>query len=368
MKLAILKSRAGKSGGLEKYARRLADGFAARGCEVVMLTTQKAGEPLPTGNFEVVSLGKKPPFSAQHLIQFDRWCRKWLRENRCDLVFGMDRNRWQTHYRAGSGVHQVYLERRLLLEPSKRLSFALNPLHQLTLKYEREAFEHPDLQLLITNSEMVRGEVLDRFSIAPHKVQVVHNGVEWHEFAEPFAASRWSDGPYRFLFIGHDYRRKGLLIALEALAHLPGEWELTVVGKERRTGMFQREAEKLGIGDRVSWRGPQPSSLPFLQEADSLLLPSLYDPCANVTLEALAMGLHVVTSRWNGAHELLDERSGTVIDNLLHPESVTEALAHALQFRKTEERATQTRENIRPYDFANQLNSLIDRCLPTATI
>jgi len=39
--------------------------------------------------------------------------------------------------------------------------------------------------------------------------------------------------------------------------------------------------------------------------ADLLVHPSFYDPCALVTLEALACGLPVITTRTNGAHELL---------------------------------------------------------------
>jgi len=44
------------------------------------------------------------------------------------------------------------------------------------------------------------------------------------------------------------------------------------------------------------------------------LLPTLYDPFANVTLEALAAGLPVITSAQNGASEIIeDEENGFIL-------------------------------------------------------
>ena len=50
--------------------------------------------------------------------------------------------------------------------------------------------------------------------------------------------------------------------------------------------------------------------------ADFLVHPTFYDPCSLVVLEALACGLPVITSRANGASELLKPPDdGFVIDN-----------------------------------------------------
>ena len=50
--------------------------------------------------------------------------------------------------------------------------------------------------------------------------------------------------------------------------------------------------------------------------ADFLVHPTFYDPCSHVVLEALACGLPVITTRYNGASELLHPpREGYVIDD-----------------------------------------------------
>src|ERR1700745_4264957 len=50
--------------------------------------------------------------------------------------------------------------------------------------------------------------------------------------------------------------------------------------------------------------------------SDFLIHPTFYDPCSLVVLEALACGLPVITSRFNGASELLESpNDGYVIDD-----------------------------------------------------
>jgi UDP-glucose:(heptosyl)LPS alpha-1,3-glucosyltransferase len=50
--------------------------------------------------------------------------------------------------------------------------------------------------------------------------------------------------------------------------------------------------------------------------ADFLVHPTFYDPCSLVVLEALACGLPVITSRYNGASELLSPaHDGYVVEN-----------------------------------------------------
>jgi UDP-glucose:(heptosyl)LPS alpha-1,3-glucosyltransferase len=53
---------------------------------------------------------------------------------------------------------------------------------------------------------------------------------------------------------------------------------------------------------------------PYLSAADACIHPAFYDPCSLATLEALSMGLPVVTTRRNGVSELMtDGREGFVI-------------------------------------------------------
>jgi UDP-glucose:(heptosyl)LPS alpha-1,3-glucosyltransferase len=108
-----------------------------------------------------------------------------------------------------------------------------------------------------------------------------------------------------FLLVGSGYARKGVAAALTALSRLPGNTHLLVVGRDKALGHYKRLARKLGVASRVGLVGAQDDPKPFYGAADVFVLPTLYDPCPNAALEAMACGLPVVTSTRCGAAELV---------------------------------------------------------------
>ncbi|MBS0621882.1 MAG: glycosyltransferase family 4 protein [Verrucomicrobia bacterium] len=367
MKIALLKSGFFQVGGLEKYTKKLAEAFAKRGCEVTLLTclrrTQKEAPPVDSScPYKIVSLGKQSWFGAKNRLDFDRECREWLKVHPQEVVFGMDRNTHQTHYRVGEGIHRAYLEKRRNSEGFfKRLSFKINPLHLVNLYLESKTFSDPHLKTVITNSFMVKEELLACYPVDPTKVHVVHNGVEWQEMEAEFEASlKFPPHPqHHFLFIGNGWRRKGLAPLLEAIATLPkSAFHLTILGKEKKTAPYLEQIKNLELEKNVSIEGLK-NARPFLQHADTLVLPSLYDPFANVTVEALAMGLDVITSPYNGGKEVLTPDTGTIVEM----DHLAEALHCALSKRKTEASARRQRESVRHLDFSQQLTKIVELTL-----
>ncbi|MBI2743442.1 MAG: glycosyltransferase family 4 protein [Chlamydiales bacterium] len=375
-RVAILKSgaREAQSGGLEKYTSRLAKAFLEKGCSVTLLTS---GTPkdLPAG-LETFTLSSTSKLSFRKLKQFDQFCQKRVDKTSPEIVFGMDRNRFQTHLRAGNGVHAAYLEMRSTSEGLlKKVSFELNPLHRALLKIEKEAFEHPALERLFTNSHMVKEEILRYYSTDPKKISVVHNGVEWQEMSSPF--EKWAEQRARimsafdldsdlfhFLFVGHNFRRKGVEQLLRGASLLPNEkLHISIVGHDKNLKEYEELAADLNLQRKVRFFGSRKEILPFYQLADALVIPSFYDPFANVTVEALAMGLFVVSSKSNGGHEVLTEKSGLTIEDLNSPDAMASALKKALNRRKTEKSASEIRESIKHLDFSNQLNQIVKECL-----
>lgn len=370
-RVAILIHQAVKQGGLEKYAQRTAAAFAARGCQVSVMTFGPIPRTAPTG-VTYLSMGSGAPLSALRLWQFDHCCQRALREQPHDVVFAFDRVRHQTHLRAGNGVHAAYLQQRALTDSwHKQLAFRINPLHRSLLYFERKALESPDLRRLFTNSRMVRDQILNTYSTAAEKISVVHNGVEWTAWQEVF--DQWPDArarllaelqlppsAYYLLFVGHGYRRKGLGFLLQGLAHLRlADVHLLVVGKEREQAEFQTVVARLGLQGRVHFLGPRNDVLRFYQAADALVVPSIYDPFANVTLEGLAMGLYTVSSRFNGGSEVLTPGNGTMIERLDNAESMAAALQQAIDRPKSAVSARGIRDSVRGLDFSRQLDELV---------
>jgi UDP-glucose:(heptosyl)LPS alpha-1,3-glucosyltransferase len=79
---------------------------------------------------------------------------------------------------------------------------------------------------------------------------------------------------------------------------------------------YGRKAEQLGIGHLVKFTG-QVDSMPRLYAAaDAFVHPTFHDACSLSTLEALASGLPVITTRVNGAADGMQSgREGYVIED-----------------------------------------------------
>jgi UDP-glucose:(heptosyl)LPS alpha-1,3-glucosyltransferase len=117
------------------------------------------------------------------------------------------------------------------------------------------------------------------------------------------------------VFVGMNYRLKGLGPLLRAFAQVPRDHKvrLAVVGAERFE-RYKALARRLGVADRVNFLGFRPDPRDAYFAADFLVHPTFYDPCSLVVLEALACGLPVITTEYNGARELFTEpEEGLVI-------------------------------------------------------
>ncbi|MCK4934070.1 MAG: glycosyltransferase family 4 protein [Simkaniaceae bacterium] len=375
-KVCMLIKNLSGGGGLEKYASKLSLAFARKRCDVTIFTTNFKENLEPNSP---IKIKLSPLKKFRNTAKYDQICTRHSQEASYDIIFSLDRTSNQTHLRAGNGVHRAFLENRKLFDPRfKTLTARINPINRRVLQIEKAAFESSNLRTLFTNSYMVRKEILTYYNTDIDKIHVVHNGVEWHEMEKDF-----NDWPlqkskialdldldpttYQFLFIGNGYRRKGLIPLLNALAILPmKDFHLSIVGKEKQLSDYITHAKKLGLQNKVTFFGPQKNIRQFYQMSDCLVIPSYYDPFANVTVEALAMGLLVISSKTNGGYEVLKEQNGFVIPNLQERESFADILYRAMLLPKTWIRSQNIRKSIKHLDFSQQLNTIVESSLETS--
>ena len=126
-------------------------------------------------------------------------------------------------------------------------------------------------------------------------------------------AGRPSD-PLRLLWSGELQTRKALPILLRALYQLKPEvtWQLDVLGDGPMRERWEKEAEQLGLADRVRFLGrlPFPEAVAEMNSADLFCFTSLRDTSGNVVLEALAAGVPVLCFDHQGAGDMVSEYSG----------------------------------------------------------
>lgn len=153
-------------------------------------------------------------------------------------------------------------------------------------------------------------------------LEVIPHGVDLERFRPPTASERadaraalsLGDDDRVALFIGHEFERKGLLVAIDALREATTVLLLVVGGAARSVQRARRHAQEAGVGDRVLFVGPRDDLLPYLWASDMFVFPSAYESSGLVIAEALASGLPVIVTRVGVAPELVrDGETGYLI-------------------------------------------------------
>jgi glycosyltransferase involved in cell wall biosynthesis len=205
--------------------------------------------------------------------------------------------------------------------------------------FEAPAFRARPGKRLIAVSAGVRGELGRWYGVPSDAVAVIHNGVEPAEFtAEALAPLRAptrealglpADAPV-VLYVG-DFYRKGLAVAISALAaaERPDAW-LLVVGRGEYDA-FRAHAARLGVAERLCFTGFVPDTRPYFAAADVFVFPTRYEPFGMVVTEAMAAGLPVITTRAAGAAEVIAHgEDGLLVDVPTDAAAFGRALAEVL--------------------------------------
>jgi UDP-glucose:(heptosyl)LPS alpha-1,3-glucosyltransferase len=248
-----------------------------------------------------------------------------------------------THYQLHAGLHAraFAAERESYDSRTRRLLFWpatwINPRRARLLRAERRVLSGARCPKLMVFTSELGEELMRSFGVSPERITVSPPGVDLHLFhpATPLTVRDGSGNRppgLRLLFAGHNYALKGLRWALAAIAHTRhgGVDARLVVAGRGSTSRFRRQARRCGIETLVSFLGTvdQQALAELYRQSDALIYPTFYDPWPRVTLEALASGCPVITTRHCGTSELITPgQQGFVIDNPRNTVALAGALA-----------------------------------------
>jgi len=165
---------------------------------------------------------------------------------------------------------------------------------------------------IVAVSERVRQQLKQYYRVPDEQIVTIPNGINLNRFnprnAQAKAAVRRSFGIPEdvplVLFVGSQYRLKGLEFAIRALAQMKTRALLLVVGGDT-AAPFKRLAEHLAVGDRVIFAGARNDLPTIYPAADAFVFPTLYETFALVCLEAMASGLPVLAAPVGGIEDYL---------------------------------------------------------------
>jgi glycosyltransferase involved in cell wall biosynthesis len=165
-------------------------------------------------------------------------------------------------------------------------------------------------------------------------VALCYHGLALDRF--PPAPARADRDVVTILSVGRAVEKKGYDDLLTALTRLPAAvpWRFVHVGGGALSQKLKEEAGRLGLSERIEWRGarPQPDVLAAYREADLFVLAAKIasdgdrDGLPNVLVEAQSQGLACLATNVSGIPELIEDgRTGILV-----PPGDPAALAAAL--------------------------------------
>jgi UDP-glucose:(heptosyl)LPS alpha-1,3-glucosyltransferase len=339
LRIAMVALDFHRKGGSENRTGHLVDALQRLGHEVHLIGARIQGNWDPAVRQHPVAATARPRWV--NVLQFSRRAARLLERERFDLVHNQIRPFVPGIVTVGGGCHRYYLERVLPREKgpvAARLKLC-SPLHRVLLALERHAFRPDGCPFVIANSRLGRDGVLDSYPLPVERIGVAYNGVDAARFSpdlrkEAGQAQRavLGIGPDELLvlFVGSGFARKGLGPLMTAVGRLgrKGIRPVLVVAGGSPQRRWRRRAAEAGLADRVRFVGHVANPEVFYAAADVFALPTFFDPFANATLEAMASGLPVITSRHNGAAEILEAGTdGLVIDSADDVGPLADALA-----------------------------------------
>jgi len=277
-KLTLLRANKTKFGGAENYLLRLFKELKKQGYDIKVINST-APKFLP-------SFIKVLWFNLQICLAKGK-----------KFYFSLERITCPDIYRAGDGVHKVFLKTK------KRKLNLLNPVY---LYLEKRCFYNA--KMIIANSYMVKNQIINTYDIPKDKIEVVYNGINIKPLVDTQKIKKEFDltDEKIVLYVGSGFERKGVKEALEIVSKLETKVKFIIIGKEKKLSYYEKLASSLQV-DAI-FTGPRSDVDEFYSLADIFLFPTHYEPFSNVILEAMSFECAAFTTKQNGAHEILENK------------------------------------------------------------
>ncbi len=270
-----------------------------------------------------------------------------------DVILGFGNTIYMNVYQSHGGVHRYSTERKVYSERNKIFRFIKRLLIFFSIKdkvrnwIESAPFRLKPSPKIIAISQMIREDMSSYYGINEEDMILIYNGVDTTKY-NPVSrdllrdAGRkrlgFNDNDIVFLFVSYTLKKKGIEPLLEAAAQLKkrnvNNFKIIVVGG-RPYPFLMRLIAYEGLDDAVVFTGPTKFPEEYYAACDVLVIPTYYDACSLVVIEAMAYGLPAITTVFCGASGIItNSKDGYVLSHPPVPEELAKAMKALLSKEK----------------------------------
>ena len=193
-------------------------------------------------------------------------------------------------------------------------------------KLKRKTFSNIENLTIVTPSKWLKDEVKNTY-FKDNPIEVINNGIDlelWTNKGKTSALNRGVGKEFMILGVSNIWEpRKGLTYFIELSDKLKSDEFIVLVGKMSKEEK-QNLPENIVHIERTSNREELAE---LYREANVFLNPTLEDNFPTVNIESLACGTPVITFETGGSPEIIDEKTGIVVN-----EKSAEALRKAIEY------------------------------------
>jgi len=218
--------------------------------------------------------------------------------------------------RVAHSCHKAWFElaKKEIKSPIDWVMKNLNPHHWRILLTEKLNYKKGNYKKIVAVSYGVKKEIMQCYNVPEEDIVVIPNGIDLEEFNPKNRSLYFEEVRKEYnipldyfvlLFVGYRFHHKGLEFVIKAIAKIKNEKiKLIVVGNDNKKP-YEKLAKDLGVLDKVIFVGRQMKVNKFYAASDIFVFPTFYEAFSLVTLEAIASGLPLLTTKVNGTEELI---------------------------------------------------------------
>lgn len=370
MKIALVSRGYGLSyGGAEAVTVQLSR-VLHRGGHNVTVYAEKVDPSLDLGKVEVKTVSINRKFSLFRGWSFHRKISKVLKGKDHDVVFGFCPFYPVDVYRASGGVHGHWMRLRYPEKFKRFVKYLTSPANWVTDKLEKNMFKAGRCKFVITNSILAKEHFKKYFGLPDEQVRVVYNGVDHNVFNSGLKKHRVtvreelgiSDKETVALYISNNWKRKGLESVIKAMEGFK-DITLIVIGRGNEADFKSVIDESKVDVKKIKFLGIRRDVEKFYGASDFFVLPTRYDPCANVCLEAMASGLPVITTMENGAAEfVVHDYNGFIIEDWRDVMLMGQYFYTLTDRHVSESMGSRAENAMKPYSWEKTMNETLEVC------
>ena len=331
-----------KKGGAESYLVDLCTRMVSEGHEVHVYAERwdEEGQRIHFHRIPTLSFPR-----SLRLLSFATRATKEMEQGGYDITFGVGNTLRADILQPHGGVHWAWFWRSLraydnpIVWTIKFLGRILSPRQWVSGWIEDAPYRGKNPSRIIAISDMVKQDMIRWYKIPEDRIAVIYNGVDVERFhprnrqyREEIRKRHGIGDELVILFVSNNFRMKGLAFLMRALGNLKKEghplFRLLILGKDRKAP-YLHLAKKTGIDEEMIFAGLTDQPEKYYGAADLLVHPTFYDACSLTVIEAMASGLPVITTSYNGASGILSQgEEGWVIGHPKDGKELRRAIGH----------------------------------------